>query len=368
MAWKAGDEAIPPGGTQPIVLTSVDGTTATAVIRDGKRRQIRRYLLSELTRPGERVLLDAPAGAEVRGTAATPEDGVAGAEHVDFDAVFVDRARLRSSAGEDKGVVISLVAAGSLDVTSGRLTACDPGLRDLAAPFVRAVPCGTFPVRLARARGLNAAARVDFAEEHVRVDRWEPAVFDDDERPGSHVFGVDHGRACFADFDLFHERRASSHRVTFDSGAGDGGYACYFGLIGDRVAAAVIDFGELYSADTIEIAFAGVRGFASGSLTTPHLPGVALSFTNHALRTHVEIVGPEDVVMRMQRQPRMFAADGEPVGETRDGGSRHLHDEAGVTVETSFDILFEHAPATDSVLRLVVRSRSRPYVPDRRIA
>ncbi len=47
--------------------------------------------------------------------------------------------------------------------------------------------------------------------------------------------------------------------MTFESGAGDGGYSCYFGLIDDRIVTVVIDFGVLYSTHEVKLTSMGRR-------------------------------------------------------------------------------------------------------------
>jgi hypothetical protein len=162
--------------------------------------------------------------------------------------------------GSVGGVPMSVVAAGSVAVPSGRVVVGDPFFLP-AKPLTRQVKAGTYPVELAIARSKDWGKRVAFARMRISdapVARWEEA--------GS--FGVDAGLACILDattaqtlekamaaFDKRHPKGNyyedvlardlpgdalwGSHRpdpgksgnaIVFSSGLGDGAYTCYWGL------------------------------------------------------------------------------------------------------------------------------------------
>ena len=176
---------------------------------------------------------------------------------------------------------------GRLRFPTGWIVACDPFLRyDEPTPFTRKVKPGTYPVRLCfgeHPEGMVIAfAKVEF--DSGSVEKWEMAL-----RPGQDVeklegnqffgYGVDSGTGCFADVDAmkafarnlnedYDNFSASAIKALnsgdgeksqwaniqiddgkkrdiaiFNSGAGDGAYASYFGLTQrGRVLCLMTDF------------------------------------------------------------------------------------------------------------------------------
>lgn len=143
--------------------------------------------------------------------------------------------------------------AGTLTTTSGVLTVVDLGYdNDAARPLARTVAPGTYPVEVARASGRHAALRLVLAPGEP-VARHPADVVG-----GGHVFGVDAGNLCLADYPTYAvvSRRAKEraleqlarepHRpalrghafgddervtaVVADSGWGDGAYPAYWGV------------------------------------------------------------------------------------------------------------------------------------------
>jgi hypothetical protein len=189
----------------------------------------------------------------------------------------------------DGAIRIEVVAAGELDLPTGRVIACDPGGlsdKDDLTPLARTVPPGRYPVQVGVAN-FNAGGRC-VALAALRLSptppvRFEPAArdgedlatFEDDEVP---VHGVDSGASCFVDLRTAEElvRRnqdwdylwneygkllsldggewknvavdpeSGLNLVEFTSGFGDGSYVSYWGFDGDgRAVCLVTDFGIL---------------------------------------------------------------------------------------------------------------------------
>jgi hypothetical protein len=187
----------------------------------------------------------------------------------DFSKLFAEGKEVATEIGR---VVLRVRPAGDLNVTSGRVVACDPLVSPDVEPFDRRVPDGAFPVLLSVAHFEDddrrvAAAMLRFAGRAVAS--WELAV-----RPGEEpsalsegeVFGypVDSGTGCFMDAETARlvlsnvdeedfadalvgemektyedtwswanvalDAEAGHNIVAFSAGVGDGLYASYFGL------------------------------------------------------------------------------------------------------------------------------------------
>lgn len=142
---------------------------------------------------------------------------------------------------EETPIQFSLLDAGRLAVSNGKVAAGDPQSEEALAPFTQCVPQGEYPVTLALAGERLAYARVLFDPSAPAV-HWYPALTaDQDARhlPPGDTFGftVHSGSACFA---------SAGNTVSFSNGVGDGHYASYFGYDGaGRVVALVTDFGVL---------------------------------------------------------------------------------------------------------------------------
>jgi hypothetical protein len=90
------------------------------------------------------------------------------------------------------------LAAGRIELPSGRVIACDPLVSmESARPFTRAVPEGRHPVTLGLLEGEVALASVRFGRPTVA--RWEIARCAGDSDEGTPGYGVDSGTGCFAD-------------------------------------------------------------------------------------------------------------------------------------------------------------------------
>lgn len=185
-----------------------------------------------------------------------------------------------------KPVTCSVVDAGVLQLTSGRVVAADPLVDPDAPAFDLQVPVGAHPVALAIARMENgderiAYARVSFGGGAVR--EWRMALLEGQSTAslGADEFfgyGVDTGTGCFMDRDAgqllarrFEEDEAASDAlveameatyrstrswavyrpseahpanvVCFSSGWGDGSYPSFVGLDeAGRPVALVTDF------------------------------------------------------------------------------------------------------------------------------
>jgi hypothetical protein len=116
--------------------------------------------------------------------------------------------------------VVSLHAIGLLDVTSGRVVACDPLVFADTGAFTCVLPKGRHSVVLSVARVSEEEERVAFAmlrASEAPVARWEPALLLGQDpsslQPGeAFAYGVDAGLGCFMDVEaqaLLLERMAA---------------------------------------------------------------------------------------------------------------------------------------------------------------
>lgn len=172
---------------------------------------------------------------------------------------------------------------GEVTVSSGQIVACDPFVFIEAKPFIRTVPKGRFPVRIAVMRSQRfgdriAFARVEFSQapvvtwERALVPGQDPAKLGKSEYYG---FPVDAGTGAFLDPAIGKEiealstseaeilyddwiRQGESHGkehglpyslpvtrgghafVLFSSGWGDGAYPSWFGLAEDGSVATLL--------------------------------------------------------------------------------------------------------------------------------
>lgn len=149
---------------------------------------------------------------------------------------------------EQTSIQFSLVEAGRLAVSSGRIAAGDPQAEDGPQPFTQCVPHGDYPVTLAIARFESGDERLAYARVQLvdtPVAHWYPAlVATEDARalqPGD-IFGycIGSGTACIMD-----PQAGPENGISFS--AADGGpYASYFGYSADgRVAGLLTDFAVL---------------------------------------------------------------------------------------------------------------------------
>jgi len=165
---------------------------------------------------------------------------------------------------------------GVLDLSSGRITACD-AFNGECGPFNRDVPAGRYPVdvcvALFPAQERVAFSRVVFSRR--RVKQWVPADVETGDSAAPVPYAVDSGTGCFSDqagFLLFRDRMETDPPfadsvlvlleenrrdawswanlgsgdfgvVLFSSGRGEGEFASYWGLDAQgRPAALVTDF------------------------------------------------------------------------------------------------------------------------------
>lgn len=152
-------------------------------------------------------------------------------------------------AFEETSIQFSLVEAGRLTVSSGKIAAGDPEAEDEPQsglpPFTQCVPNGDYPVTLALARFDNGDERIAYARVQLAeaaVANWYPALRATQDartlKPGE-IFGyrVESGTACFMD-----PQAGPESSISFSVRAG-GPYASYFGYSADgRVASLVTDF------------------------------------------------------------------------------------------------------------------------------
>jgi hypothetical protein len=190
-----------------------------------------------------------------------------------FDPMFQNGVRYRLGDGTE--AVVEVQDAGTLNLATGRVTACDPfwggQVERQVAPFTVTVPPGRYPVSVSLARGLldgpdpvpllGAAAKLTIREEPVVA--WEvalrlgqnPARLQDDQ---IYTMGVDSGHGSLLDAsavgalaaldepgseldtlfeqvwstewaNLVVDQASGLNVVVFHCGLGDGGYATWIG-------------------------------------------------------------------------------------------------------------------------------------------
>ncbi|MBP0582133.1 DUF4241 domain-containing protein [Labrys sp. LIt4] len=201
------------------------------------------------------------------------------------DAARFEAAFRPGATGTVKGTSVPLDShvLGEVTVSTGQIVACDPFVFIEAKPFIRAVPKGRFPVRIAVMRSKRfgdriAFARVEFSQapvvtwERALVPGQDPAKLGKNEYYG---FPVDAGTGAFLDPAVGAEivalppdqmqaldddwiRQAESYGkehglpfalpvsrgahalVLFSSGWGDGAYPSWFGLAADGSVAMLL--------------------------------------------------------------------------------------------------------------------------------
>ncbi|MFT4130919.1 DUF4241 domain-containing protein [Labrys sp. (in: a-proteobacteria)] len=213
----------------------------------------------------------APAGAE---------EGPLRPDAARFEAAFKPGATATVNGAP---VPLDSRLLGEVTVSTGQIVACDPFVFIEARPFIRTVPTGRFPVRIAVMRSQRfgdriAFARVEFSQapvvtwERALVPGQDPAKLGKDEYYG---FPVDAGTGAFLDpavgkdiaalstdqvqaiYDdwirlgesygkehglpySLSTTRAPHSLVLFSSGWGDGAYPSWFGLAADGSVAMLL--------------------------------------------------------------------------------------------------------------------------------
>lgn len=187
-----------------------------------------------------------------------------------FEAAFVPGTQL-----DDFGYLRSFTAmdVGNIQVTSGKLVACDPINIEYNPAFVDDFPIGTFPVQMARLESDNVFCRIHFrnaevAQWEVALQPWEKPVVIGKQEP--YCFGVDTGVGVLIDKDakkafvalgedkveqMFNWSESKPYPtaeiypfgdhslVTYTTGAGDGCYAVYVGKdSSSQICRLLVDF------------------------------------------------------------------------------------------------------------------------------
>lgn len=188
--------------------------------------------------------------------------------------------------------------AGKVTIQSGSIAVCDPSDKLRDAALAREVPNGSFPVVVSRAEmhrnGVHAIAAAMVRFSDAPIASWEPALPKGEDpvplEPGEFFgYGVDAATGCFVDgevakklsFDLFEQKIMPAFAaigpqdgygefpieggtfVAFNTGAGDGMYASFWGLDTEgRVAALCTEF-----------RIAGTEETKGGELIAKHWPG-----------------------------------------------------------------------------------------------
>lgn len=167
-----------------------------------------------------------------------------------FEAAYEPGTRVKTDYGEfsfDKKQI------GYINITSGKIIACDPIVLEAGEPYAHNFPKGKFPVELSLALIPNnqrvAFCRIAFSKKKVRY--WEFALHQNSVQlpvGGEKVYcyGVDAATAVYLDRDVQEKAAtgnyfgdiASGHMVSFDGGGnmavfstgfGDGCYSVYVG-------------------------------------------------------------------------------------------------------------------------------------------
>jgi hypothetical protein len=265
--------------------------------------------------------------------------------HSSFTAAFTPGAHLAGDDGESVEVVPHVI--GELKVPSGRISVSDPLTtafdRQLVA-LARRAPTGVFPVEVAVARFTNGDLRVACAR--VRFDRdasptrWEIARFEDDPPDDAGAYGVDAGTGSFYDLEARGEideatsdawlAALETHQVEtwswhvadlgaanvamFSSGWGDGFYASWWGLDGDRVIELVTDFELLFAplGERVEVPLPLPRG------RRIHHP----LLDKHEVTVSASLFSRTAVTLSGRGTARVELSDGSPVTMTRRRGKR----------------------------------------------
>ncbi|MBX3243071.1 MAG: DUF4241 domain-containing protein [Acidobacteria bacterium] len=204
---------------------------------------------------------------------------------IDYAKALKDGATVLTPEGEGK---VELVSIGELELTSGKVIACDALVFYNAKPFTQKVPPGTYPVKLAVVESnktkRNALAAIIFSNEPtVRWENARPETQLETEENEMFAYGVDSGSGSFMDYErgreflkllgqntpaskalddqivteLEKKRKAGSSDwakisapgikgsvFIFGSGEGDGAYTSFFGFdASGNVTTLVTDFG-----------------------------------------------------------------------------------------------------------------------------
>lgn len=259
------------------------------------------------------------------------------------------------------------IDAGTLRITSGTVSVCDPSSDGEKGVLERAVPNGAFPVLVSRAYFPKndvhaiAAAMVKFTD--ARVVDWQPALPKGEDpatlEPGEYFgYGVDAGIACFVDgaraakldFDHFEAKIVpkleavgqrdgygevelegadgrSSSLVAFNTGAGDGLYVSFWGFDAK---------GELAALCT-EFRVAGTEETKGREILAKHWPGtpppepslspmfeVGRKFKGAEVR-RLDVVGTLDLPSGVMLVGASITPEEEPLGEDDDPADYEPH-------------------------------------------
>ncbi|MFT3861124.1 DUF4241 domain-containing protein [Micropruina sp.] len=259
---------------EEVVNSTVRGNTACVITKHARFTTLNEYRLRMEGADWkiEKIVKIDPADSKpftskqkintlTRGCSPHAELGALPAAQAQMDELFNFTERSVTRHGETTRTEISRI--GTLTTSSGVLAVLDFGSDNSdARPLARSVAQGAYPVERVTGFGRNAAVRVLFSDE--RPTSWHPARLPD----SGHVFSVDAGCACVADYaayasmtprdkaalhgDFIADQRPAAREfplgksdvgVVFDSGFGDGGYPAYWGMDTQRrVTQLVIDF------------------------------------------------------------------------------------------------------------------------------
>lgn len=103
-----------------------------------------------------------------------------------------------------ENTLIESFDAGKINITTGKIVACDPVITNDMKPFDTQFPVGEFPVLVHKERESNCIAYVEIIFSDEIVQEWKLATTDDQnisELKGEEIFGYpgESGMGCFMD-------------------------------------------------------------------------------------------------------------------------------------------------------------------------
>lgn len=105
-----------------------------------------------------------------------------------------------------ENTLIESFDAGKINITTGKIVACDPVITNDMKPFNTKFPEGEFPVLVHKERESNCIAYVEIIFSDEIVQEWKLATTDDQnisELKGEEIFGYpgESGMGCFMDLE-----------------------------------------------------------------------------------------------------------------------------------------------------------------------
>lgn len=188
---------------------------------------------------------------------------------------------IKNLFGQDfvENPLIESFDAGNIEISSGKIVACDPLITSEMQPFKINFPKGKFPITIHKERESNCVAYVEIKFEEAKILHWKLATTEGqnlEDLYENEIFGfpVESGMGCLMDFEtqqllndlekklyerkgddfmgiyeeFFHEHffdengaidqyailipddKKENNMIAFETGYGEGFYACYIGF------------------------------------------------------------------------------------------------------------------------------------------